>query len=126
MEVIIASVYCFHSEFSFPYIYQNLVTMNKYNLLLFAAISLVGCKENEPETSQYTSQMETEIRTYPTPVFTLDEANNLIDLPLHCVGTPYPSKAAHVSEHKEEAYEPIVVCPTTHGCFDWHSAAHGN
>src|SRR5690554_6309759 len=85
MEVIIASVYCFHSEFSFPYIYQNLVTMNKYNLLLFAAISLVGCKENEPKTSQSISQMETEIRTFPTPVFTLEEANNLIYLPLHCV-----------------------------------------
>lgn len=99
--------------------------MNKYYLLLFAAIGIVGCKETEPKTSQSISQMETEIRTFPTPVFTLEEANNLIDLPLHCVGMPYPYKPGHVLESKEDLVEPIAVHPVFYGCFDWHSAAHG-
>lgn len=99
--------------------------MNKYYLLLFAAIGIVGCKETEPQTPKPMAAMESEIQTFPAPVFTLEEANNLIDLPLHCVGTPYPYKPGHVLESKEDLVEPIAVHPIFYGCFDWHSAAHG-
>lgn len=56
---------------------------------------------------------------------TLDEANKLVTLPLHCVETPYPYKTGVVLENATDLKEPSVVHPIFYGCFDWHSAAHG-
>lgn len=65
------------------------------------------------------------VESISKPKFTLEEANKLIDLPLHCVGTPYPYKSQHTLESKADLVEPIEVHPIFYGCFDWHSAAHG-
>lgn len=99
--------------------------MNKYYLLIFAAIFIFGCKENVPQPSGSISKTEIEIQTFPKPDFSIKEANKLIDLPLHCVGTPYPYKPHHTLENKLDLVEPIAVHPIFYGCFDWHSAAHG-
>src|SRR5690554_644556 len=113
------------NNFSFPYIYQNLAFMNKIYSLLLVVTLIAGCKKTEPQTSNSTIEEETAIQDFAEPVFTLEEANNLIDLPLHCVGTPYPYKPGHVLENKTDLVEPIDVHPVFYGCFDWHSAVHG-
>ncbi|ALS99730.1 DUF2891 domain-containing protein [Lacimicrobium alkaliphilum] len=56
---------------------------------------------------------------------TLNEANKLVSLPLHCVETPYPYKTGVVLGSAEDLQEPSVHHPIFYGCFDWHSAAHG-
>lgn len=102
--------------------------MNKYFLLLLTAILIFGCKDNQSETagSLETSAMtKAPVKSFPEPVFTLEEANKLIELPFHCVGTPYPYKPQHTLESKADLVEPISVHPIFYGCFDWHSAAHG-
>lgn len=86
---------------------------------------MAGCKKTEPQTSNSTAKVQTELQAFAEPIFTLEEANNLIDLPLHCVGTPYPYKPGYVLENKTDLVEPIDVHPIFYGCFDWHSAVHG-
>ena len=99
--------------------------MKKYYPLFLTTLLLFGCKDNPTEISDTTSKIETSIQTFPEPVFTLAEANRLIDLPLHCVGTPYPYKPGETLESKADLVEPASVHPIFYGCFDWHSAVHG-
>ncbi|HLV92007.1 MAG TPA: DUF2891 family protein, partial [Aequorivita sp.] len=99
--------------------------MNKFYSLFLIVILMAGCNKTEPQTSNSTAKVQTELQAFAEPIFTLEEANNLIDLPLHCVGTPYPYKPGHVLENKTDLVEPIDVHPIFHGCFDWHSAVHG-
>ena len=56
---------------------------------------------------------------------TLSEANKLVELPLHCVETPYPYKTGVILGSADDLKEPSVIHPIFYGCFDWHSAAHG-
>ena len=56
---------------------------------------------------------------------TLSEANKLVELPLHCVETPYPYKTGIILGSADDLKEPSVIHPVFYGCFDWHSAAHG-
>jgi len=56
---------------------------------------------------------------------TLSEANKLVELPLHCVETPYPYKTGIILGSADDLKEPSVLHPVFYGCFDWHSAAHG-
>ncbi|MAO68965.1 MULTISPECIES: DUF2891 domain-containing protein [Idiomarina] len=56
---------------------------------------------------------------------TLSEANKLVELPLHCVETPYPYKTGAVLGSAAHLKEPSVLHPVFYGCFDWHSAVHG-
>lgn len=99
--------------------------MNKLLLTITIIFLFFGCKDKAPETSEKSTDTQTEIKTFPEPVFTINEANKLIDLPLHCVTTPYPYKPQHVLESKADLLEPVSVHPIFYGCFDWHSAVHG-
>lgn len=99
--------------------------MNKWQLLFLSGTLIVGCNNNKTEISGTNSKSEIAIKTFPEPTFTLNEANKLIELPLHCVGTPYPYKPQHVLEGKVDLVEPQAVHPIFYGCFDWHSAVHG-
>jgi hypothetical protein len=101
--------------------------MIKY-LVLFTSVLIFGCQENKNDvsTSSKSSQpIQIEIQSFPQPTYTLEEANKLIDLPLHCVGTQYPYKPQHTLESKMDLVEPIAVHPIFFGCFDWHSSVHG-
>ena len=55
----------------------------------------------------------------------LNEANVLVNLPLHCVETPYPYKTGFVLGSATDVQEPVKAHPIFYGCFDWHSAVHG-
>lgn len=99
--------------------------MKNYSLLLLTAILLFSCKDNTPQISETSTKLEVAIKTFPAPDFTLDEANKLIELPLHCVTTPYPYKPGETLESKADLVEPVAVHPIFYGCFDWHSAVHG-
>lgn len=99
--------------------------MKTYYFLFISAALLIGCKNNQSETPQTTEEVANIIETYPEPTFTLADANKLIELPLHCVGTEYPYKPGETLESKADLVEPASVHPIFYGCFDWHSAVHG-
>ncbi|CAM3380796.1 DUF2891 domain-containing protein [Aequorivita lipolytica] len=99
--------------------------MNKFFLLFFSITLLFSCKNKQPEISETTENEVISVQKFPEPIFTLAEANKLIELPLHCVATEYPYKPGETLESKADLVEPIAVHPIFYGCFDWHSAVHG-
>lgn len=99
--------------------------MKNYSLLLVTAIIMFGCDYNSAKISETATNSEVAIKTFAAPEFTLAEANKLIELPLHCVNTPYPYKPGETLESKADLVEPVLVHPIFYGCFDWHSAVHG-
>ncbi len=86
---------------------------------------MFSCKEKQSNISETTENQTIAVQNFPEPKFTLADANKLIELPLHCVGTQYPYKPGETLESKADLVEPISVHPIFHGCYDWHSAVHG-
>ena len=56
----------------------------------------------------------------------LDQANRLLQLPIHCVNTEYPNKLNQTIGGDEDLKSPKELHPTFYGCFDWHSSVHGH
>ncbi len=54
------------------------------------------------------------------------EAERLLDLPLKCIGNPFPYKAGHTISKAEDLDLPQIHHPAFYGCFDWHSSVHGH
>ena len=100
----------------------NNLKLKKLIFLVVALVFIISCKKR---TSEILKEKEIAIKTFAEPNFTLTEANKLIELPLHCVGTEYPYKPGETLESKADLVEPIAVHPIFYGCFDWHSAVHG-
>jgi hypothetical protein len=97
-----------------------------YYALLF--LGSTGCKDlGVPDLSieENTPQNEVIKDKIPTPQLNLQQANNLAQLPLHCIETEYPNKIGHVTAGPEDQKRPRVQHPVFYGCFDWHSAVHG-
>ena len=86
---------------------------------------IFGCKNHQDENSDICQKEENPIQKFKEPTFTLAQANKLIELPLHCVGTEYPYKPGETLESEADLVEPETVHPIFYGCFDWHSAVHG-
>ncbi len=99
--------------------------MNKFLLFFFSITLLIGCKDNQKENLNTPKTQKVTAEKFDNPIFTLAEANKLIELPLHCVGTEYPYKPGETLESKADLVEPVSVHPIFYGCFDWHSAVHG-
>ena len=62
----------------------------------------------------------------PRPQLTLEQANNLAELPLACVQQEYPNKLGQTIGGPDDLGEPAALHPAFYGCFDWHSAVHGH
>lgn len=58
--------------------------------------------------------------------FTLEQANNLVTLPLECIDREYPNKLNQVIDSAEDLAGPHELHPAFYGCFDWHSAVHAH
>lgn len=56
---------------------------------------------------------------------TIEQANNLVELPLACLQTEYPNKLNQTLGGQGDIKEPHQLHPVFYGCFDWHSAVHG-
>jgi len=96
-------------------------------LLLFCCISCQPkdlntnkSKIDKSNTEQPNLNRESEIQ------FGLNEANQLLELPLHCIANPLPYKSGIVLSDVSQLVLPKVHHPAFYGCFDWHSAVHGH
>ena len=56
----------------------------------------------------------------------IEEAGNLLKLPLSCVEQEYPNKLSQTLRSDKDLASPKVLHPAFYGCFDWHSAVHGH
>lgn len=99
---------------------------NLYYLLAFIFIT-VSCTETKEKQEDTLVETETPsvVKQFPAPVFTIIEANKLIELPLHCLTTEYPNKLGQTIGGDTDLQPPRDLHPTFYGCFDWHSAVHG-
>ncbi|GAB3035109.1 DUF2891 domain-containing protein [Bowmanella dokdonensis] len=64
--------------------------------------------------------------TAATPKLTLEEANRLAAMPLHCLQVEYPNKLNQVLADAQYLKGPKILHPAFYGCFDWHSSVHGH
>jgi hypothetical protein len=85
-------------------------------------LSSCGKQKDKPKEKKVT-QKETKIQ----PInLTLEQANNLAELPLSCMQHEYPNKPGQTLGSEEDLGEPHELHPAFYGCFDWHSAVHGH
>ncbi|WP_313113210.1 DUF2891 domain-containing protein [Aequorivita sediminis] len=99
--------------------------MKNHLLYILSALFVISCNDPSNKKSEIPKTEVISIDKFEDPSFTLAEANKLIELPLHCVGTEYPYKPGEVLESEADLVAPIKVHPIFYGCFDWHSAVHG-
>jgi hypothetical protein len=67
-----------------------------------------------------------EDKTKKTVLLSLEQANQLAELPLACMQKEYPNKLGQTLGSADQLKEPKVLHPAFYGCFDWHSAVHGH
>lgn len=83
------------------------------SLLIIIALMTLSCKNDQKEIEQ--------------PIrLTLQEANRLAKLPLHCMQVEYPNKLNQTLEDETYLKGPKTLHPAFYGCFDWHSSVHGH
>lgn len=81
------------------------------------AFSLISCQTTDEKRTAYTHE----------PIkLTLQQAEHLAALPLHCVTVEYPNKLGQVLGDDGDLKPPRELRPAFYGCFDWHSAVHGH
>lgn len=91
--------------------------------LILILISLTACTK---PAKQELHQSEIDIMNENIVELTLDKAEKLANLPLHCIQIEYPNKLDHIISSSDAIQEPKKLHPAFYGCFDWHSSVHGH
>lgn len=96
-------------------------------IIVFTIATLfTACDIKIKETSKTVNDTQkTIVKEYDTPIFSLAEANKLLELPLHCAETEYPNRLGQTLGGDTDLQSPQTLHPIFYGCFDWHSAVHG-
>ncbi len=66
------------------------------------------------------------IFTLKAQTLSLNQANELMQLPIKCIHQEYPNKLSNVLASEMDLGAPKTLHPAFYGCFDWHSAVHGH
>lgn len=99
--------------------------MKKY-IFIFTIICIFGCKEDTQETTEEEIVAVEPVLEQPKVKLTVEQANDLVDLPLRCLSQEYPNKLGQTLAGSEEMGEPHELHPAFYGCFDWHSSVHAH
>ncbi len=130
---------------AFPYFWkyhENLQSAQKgislnfmKKLFLILGLLVLSCKGPTDETNSSKSDSDTistkdflpeSLMESKPIVLTVEEANNLVELPLACISTEYPNKLGQTLENSDAMGEPHELHPAFYGCFDWHSSVHAH
>jgi len=95
----------------------------KKTLILLIAISVFNCNTSEKEKA---TVILPEMKQEVAQVLTLEQANKLANLPLHCINTEYPNRLSQTLGGDKDLKSPTELHPAFYGCFDWHSSVHGH
>ncbi|AUC13959.1 hypothetical protein BTO06_01780 [Tenacibaculum sp. SZ-18] len=96
------------------------------------SLVLVSCGQAEKSESKKTkgtksSDSDTvEVIEVESLSLTLEQANKLATLPIHCINVEYPNKLNQTIGSGEDLKSPKELHPAFYGCFDWHSSVHGH
>ncbi|THD67684.1 DUF2891 domain-containing protein [Robertkochia marina] len=86
--------------------------------VLLIILLLASCKKEEKNPA--------EAALLPPITLTLEEANRLAELPMHCMQTEYPNRLGQTLNDSTHLRLPRELHPAFYGCFDWHSSVHGH
>ena len=92
-------------------------------ILLVVAVILSGCNNTKETKAEGINEL-VEISTLPE--LNLEQANELAQLPLHCINIEYPNRLSQTLGGYEDLKSPTQLHPAFYGCFDWHSSVHGH
>lgn len=95
--------------------------MKKRSFLCVLLLAMACNSSKEKQTKE-----KTDIITVVVPKLDAEEADRLIQLPLHCVDTEYPNKLGQTIGSNADLRSPKELHPSFYGCFDWHSSVHGH
>ena len=99
-------------------ILKRVTSMKIWGLLILISLSIITLACSTEKKSMQDKADE--------PIhLSLEQAEQLLELPLACLGTEYPNKLGQTLGGKEDIAEPHVLHPAFFGCFDWHSSVHG-
>lgn len=89
----------------------------KTKIILLTLLIFISCQTSDNYQTTHTHE----------PIkLTLEQAEHLAALPLHCVTVEYPNKLGQVLGDDGDLKPPRELRPAFFGCFDWHSAVHGH
>lgn len=106
----------------------------KRTVVFLAVLAFFSCKRENEENTNIGHERDTARAGEATDLFrdtkplelTLEQANNLAQLPLDCINTEYPNKLNQVLGSSDDLGGPRDLHPAFYGCFDWHSSVHGH
>lgn len=93
------------------------------------SIVLISCGQAEKPDSKGTKSSNAntvEILEVESLSLTLEQANKLASLPIHCINVEYPNKLNQTIGSGKDLKSPKELHPAFYGCFDWHSSVHGH
>ncbi|MDH5365912.1 MAG: DUF2891 domain-containing protein [Cyclobacteriaceae bacterium] len=91
-------------------------------IIIFSVFLFVQCaKENKNKIDENKDTVPASVMT-----ITLEDANRLSALPLHCMQVEYPNKLNQTIGSNADLQSPKSLHPAFYGCFDWHSSVHGH
>lgn len=98
----------------------------KYAWFIPFLLILSGCSEDS-SNAEIATLTETKPKSNEAPLtLTLNQAKEIVHLPLDCIDTEYPNKLNQVIGSNADLKAPTKLHPAFYGCFDWHSAVHGH
>jgi hypothetical protein len=103
------------------------MVLNSKNFCISIIALLISCgngNEKTQNTSLDTNRVMKGSIQEPLKL-TIEQANELVELPLACIHTEYPNKLGQILTSKKELQEPHKLHPVFYGCIDWHSSVHG-
>lgn len=91
------------------------------SIFVFTVLGIIACSPTPPTKNVIESES-----TIQQITLNLEQAENLISLPLHCIDVEYPNKLGQTLSGPNDLTGPKELHPSFYGCFDWHSAVHGH
>lgn len=85
-----------------------------------------SCQEQASKVESSSQEVGQELTVIERPVLSLDLAENIKRLPMHCITVEYPNAVGHRLYSADDLKSPKELHPTFYGCFDWHSSVHGH
>ncbi|CAL2084582.1 DUF2891 domain-containing protein [Tenacibaculum sp. 190524A05c] len=102
--------------------------MKSFFISLFSIV-LISCGQTGKSDSKETKSSDAntvEVVEVESLSLTLEQANKLASLPIHCINVEYPNKLNQTIGSGEDLKSPKELHPAFYGCFDWHSSVHGH
>lgn len=101
-------------------------TIPPYLFLLGLGFLLTSCQGNSSNGEAIVQGEDAALTSIARPVLSVDLAENIKRLPMHCITVEYPNAVGHRLYSADDLKSPKELHPTFYGCFDWHSSVHGH